>query len=366
MTWEGPGFVDHHTHLLRVSVGAAAPCDATDPEDVAAYHRGVARRWSTPMDEPHEPLVVDDRVRGLLERGLTRAAALGLVQVTEAGMHDWTLLEALQDLRARGPLPVRVRVLAASGIAEPSRMRRTGDPWVELEGVKFYADGWLGSRTCAVSEPFEDEEHKGVLFLDADALARRADPFAEAGFTIATHAIGDLAIETVLDAYDRLFGSDCAEAAPRIEHAQVLRPDLVTRMADMGVVVCIQPSFAVSDAAAARTALGGDRMEHAYRWDLLLAAGVRVITGADWPIETLAPLEGLQHLVTGAELGRVEQLAAPLPLDDALSLMTDATAGTVLLSDDPHSAGDDHLAELEVVEARPAEGQRDGAAGSTR
>ncbi len=355
MTWEGPGFVDHHTHLLRVSVGATAPCDMTDPAEVAAYHRGVVGRWSTPMDEPHAPLVVDDRVRGRLERGLTKAAGLGIVQVTEAGMHDWTMLEALQDLRARGPLPVRVRVLAASGIAEVSRMRRTGDPWVELEGVKFYADGWLGPRTCAVSQPFEDEEHTGVLFLDADTLARRADPFAEAGFTIATHAIGDRAIETVLDAYERLFGSDCAAAAPRIEHAQVLRPDLITRMADLGVVACIQPSFAVHDAASALAALGSSRMEHAYRWDLLLAAGVRVISGADWPIEALSPLEGLQRLVTGAELGKAEQLAAPLTLDQALSVMTDASAGTVVLSDDPRDVGDDHLAELEVVEARPSE-----------
>jgi predicted amidohydrolase YtcJ len=334
VAWEGPGFVDNHTHLLRVSVGAAAPCDVTDPAEVAAYHRGVASRWSTPMDDDHEPLVVDDRVRGGLERGLARAAGLGLVQVTEAGMHDWALLEALQDLRARGPLPVRVRVLAASGIAEPSRMRRTGDPWVE----------------------FEDEDHGGVLFLDADTLARRADPFAELGFTIATHAIGDRAIEAVLDGYELLYGTDCREAAPRVEHAQVLRPDLIRRMADLGVVACIQPSFGVSDAAVARRALGGDRMEHAYRWDLLLEAGVRVITGADWPIETLAPLEGLQHLVTGAVIGTAEQLVAPLSLEQALSIMTDPAAGSVVLSDDPRTAGDDHLAELEVVEARPAAG----------
>ena len=353
MSWEGPGFVDHHTHLLRVSVGAAAPCDVTDPDDVAAYHHAILGRWSTPMDEEHEPLVVDDRVRGRLERGLDRAAALGLVQVTEAGMHDWGLLEALQDLRARGPLAVRVRVFAASGIAELPRMRRTGDPWVELVGVKFYADGWLGPRTCAVSDPFEDEDHTGVLFLDADTLARRADPFAEAGFTIATHAIGDRAIEAVLDGYELLYGSDCREAAPRVEHAQVLRPDLIRRMADLGVVACIQPSFAVSDAATARRALGGDRMEHAYRWDLLLEAGVRVVTGADFPIETLSPLEGLQRLVTGAQPGRAEQLAAPLPLAQALAIMTDPSAGTVVLSDDPATAGDDHLAELEVLETRP-------------
>jgi hypothetical protein len=354
VTWEGPGFVDHHTHLLRTSVGAAAPCDATDPDEVAAYHRRVLGRWSTPMDEAHEPLVVHDGVRGALESGLARAARLGLVQVTEAGMHDWALLEALQDLRARGPLPVRVRVLAASGIAEPSRMRRTGDPWVELEGVKFYADGWLGPRTCAVSEPFADEDHTGLLFLDADTLARRADPFAEAGFTIATHAIGDRAIEAVLDGYELLYGRDCTEAAPRIEHAQVLRPDLIRRMADLGVVACIQPSFAVSDAATARRALGGARMEHAYRWDLLLEAGVRVISGADFPIEPLSPLEGLQHLVTGAKLGTAEQLAAPLGIDQALAVMTDPTAGTVVLGDDPRTVGDDHLAELDVVESRPA------------
>jgi len=96
-------------------------------------------------------------------------------------------------------------------------------------------------------------------------------------------------------------------------------------------------------------------MEHAYRWDLLLEAGVRVITGADWPIETLSPLEGLQHLVTGAVIGEAEELVAPLALDQALSIMTDADAGSVVLSDDPRIAGDDHLAELEVVETRPAD-----------
>jgi predicted amidohydrolase YtcJ len=249
---------------------------------------------------------------------------------------------------------VRVRVLAASGIAEPARMRRTGDPWVELEGVKFYADGWLGPRTCALREPFADEDHTGLLFLEADDLARRADPYAEAGFTVATHAIGDRAIEAVLDGYQLLYGSDCAAVGPRIEHAQVLRPDLIRRMADMGVVVCLQPSFAVSDAATARVALGAERAEHAYRWDLLLAEGVRVISGADFPIEGLAPLPGLQRLVTGAQLGTVDQVAAPLSLDQALGIMTDASAGTVVLGDDPHAVGDDHLAELDVVEVRPA------------
>jgi predicted amidohydrolase YtcJ len=180
-------------------------------------------------------------------------------------------------------------------------------------GVKFYADGWLGPRTCACSLPFADVgggDDDGILFLDAATLARRAAPYAEAGWQLATHAIGDRAIEAVLDAYASMFGSPaaCRQAAPRIEHAQVLRPDLIERMAEWGVVACIQPSFAFSDAEAATSALAG-RFPEAYRWDHLLEAGVRVIAGSDYPIETLDPVVGLERLTSG-----------PRPLAEAVAL----------------------------------------------
>jgi predicted amidohydrolase YtcJ len=243
---------------------------------------------------------------------------------------------------------VRVRLLVASGIADVKRMARSGDPWLDIEGVKFYADGWLGTRTCALERPFDDdpEAGRGILFLDADLLARRIDPFAEAGWMIATHAIGDRAIANVLDAYEKVYGRDCADAAPRIEHAQVLTPELIRRFADLGVVACIQPGFAVTDAVMARRALG-ERYEDAYRWDALLDAGVRVITGSDHPVEPLAPLMGLQRLCAGGNG------AMTLPIDTALSIMTDASAGTTVLSDDPRNIAEDELAQIEVEETRP-------------
>jgi predicted amidohydrolase YtcJ len=355
VSWEGPGFVDHHAHLLRMAAGRPPMCgDPSDPEGVLAYHRRISERWSTPMDEPEQPLEVDDNLRGNLERGLVWAAELGLVEVTEAGMHDWAYLEALLALRQRGPLPVRVRLLVASGTADVDRMQRTGDPWLELVGVKFYADGWLGPRTAAMRQPYSDrEEDLGILFLDADTLARRADPFAEAGWTIATHAIGDRAIESVLDGYERLYGSDCATAAPRIEHAQVLAPDLVRRMAELGVVACVQPCFAVADADTARGALGPDRMEDAYRWDTLLDAGVPVLCGSDFPVVPLAPLVGLQCLLTGDHLDGRRAGAPTLSQKQALAVMTDAGAGTVVLSEDPTRVAEDEVATIEVVETRP-------------
>ena len=158
----------------------------------------------------------------------------------------------------------------------------------------------------------------GVLFLDADTLARRADPFAERDLTIATHAIGDRAIDEVLTAYEKIYGADCATAAPRIEHAQLLSPSLIQRMAELGVVACIQPSFGYSDRDTARVALEDERLEYAYRWDLLLDAGVPVITGSDYPIEVLSPLVGLHRLMT---------VEPQLDLDTALGLLTDADGG---------------------------------------
>jgi predicted amidohydrolase YtcJ len=121
-------------------------------------------------------------------------------------------------------------------------------------------------------------------------------------------------------------------------------------MAELGVVACIQPGFAVSDAESARRALA-DRWEDAYRWDQLLDAGVRVIAGSDFPIESLSPLVGLQRLVTGDTEDGKATGAPTLPLATSLALMTDASCGVTVLSDEPT---EDNLREIEIVEARPA------------
>lgn len=307
------GVIDHHAHLLAVCARETMPYDPKDPASISAAHREMAARGVTPTDDDRsfdEP----NLERAFLD-GLRHAATLGIAEITEAGLRSHEHLDTLLHLRSHGPLPVKVRILVASGLAERAMPQRTGDDEVEVIGVKFYADGWLGPRTCAVTEPFEDgERDRGVLFLEAEKLARRARPFAEAGWQIATHAIGDRAIEAVLDAYERIWGTDVASAAPRIEHAQVLNADLISRMAEMGVVACIQPCFAVSDTPAALAGLGPERAGSSYAWDRLLDAGVRVITGSDFPIEPLDPAVGLERLVSGAPIsaGLPEQVARDL------------------------------------------------------
>jgi hypothetical protein len=154
------GFVDAHSHLLKAAARVPFAWQGTT---VAAFHQEVARAGATPMDvgEPAPdgpPAEMAQRLRA----GLAAAAAAGLVEVAEMGMRAWWYLDALDVLQREGPLPARVRVYLASGLAEQTGWaeldaRRSGaGPWVSLDGVKFYADGWLGSRTCATCRPFAD------------------------------------------------------------------------------------------------------------------------------------------------------------------------------------------------------------------
>lgn len=366
MTAAVPGFVDAHTHLLKESGGVPF---AWAESTVAEFHRRVARDRSTPMDVPEPPPSGSEpELAARLRAGLAGAAAAGLVEVTEMGMCEWWYLNVLEALeRQAGELPARVRIYLASGLAEraglaemDARRGGTGN-WVRLDGVKFYSDGWLGPRTCAMCRPFTDDGD-GLLFMDAGTLARRIEPLAGRGWRIATHAIGDRGVATVLDAYELAWDGDAAAmfaAAPRIEHASVQSAEIVSRIAESGVIACIQPSFAVTDAGQVRLALDPERQGGAYPWAALAAAGARLLAGTDYPIEVIEPLVGLARLVLGrsGRAGFATAECAPegsrLDLATAFGLMTDAAAGQTLLSADPRTLPAAELDQVRVAGTAP-------------
>jgi predicted amidohydrolase YtcJ len=362
-----PGFTDAHTHLLEVAARAPAPWEETG---VAGFHRAVAAAGTTPMDVP-APLLPDteDIFTERLRAGLAMAAAAGLVEITGMGTRTWQYVDALRSLAGAGPLPVRVRIYLASGLADEtsldeldSRRAAAAGPWLRLDGVKFYSDGWLGPRTCAMCRPFHDGSGDGLLFMDAATLARRIEPLAGRGWRIATHAIGDRAVATVLDAYETVWGGDrtaLAAAAPRIEHASVQSAELIARMAETGTVACVQPSFAVSDTEHVRQALAPADRGMAYPWAALAAAGVRMLAGTDFPIEVLEPLPSLARLVLGHSQrpgfttpGRAPETSR-LPVAAAFGLLTDAAAGQTLLSADPREIPAEAIDQVEVAGTRP-------------
>jgi predicted amidohydrolase YtcJ len=361
------GFVDHHTHLLKTAAGVPFAWHGTT---VREFHERVWRDGSTPMDVP-DPAIADSagELAARLHEGLAMAARVGLVEITEMGMRAWHYLDALTWLSERGPLPARVRIYLASGLAEQAGIaelaarRSDARPWYRIDGIKFYADGWLGPRTCAVCRAFDDTGDHGLLFSDSQTLARRIEPFIADGWRIATHAIGDLGVQTVLDAYELAWGHDAgaiAAARPRIEHASMLSPDIAARIAALGVWACIQPSFAMTDASHVRPALGEDRAAIAYPWARLAASGANMLVGTDYPIEVLDPLVGLARLVNGRSdrPGFGTDDTAPehsrLPVSQAIRLGSDQTAGLTELSADPVAVDRADLDQIQVLGTTPA------------
>src|SRR5262249_23417644 len=124
------------------------------------------------------------------------------------------------------------------------------------------------------------------------------------GVQIETHAIGDRGNRIMLDLYERAFAnvpvSQRAVAEPRwrIEHAQVLNPADIPRLARLGVIASMQPSHAISDLYFAPSRLGPDRLSGAYAWRSLLDSGAVIAGGTDAPVEKGDPLIEFYAAVT--------------------------------------------------------------------
>lgn len=66
----------------------------------------------------------------------------------------------------------------------------------------------------------------------------------EAGYPIAMHAIGDTAVSIGLSAFEKAAENGIDLRRPRMEHVRVVRPDLIDRMADLGISASIQYTWA--------------------------------------------------------------------------------------------------------------------------
>jgi predicted amidohydrolase YtcJ len=172
--------------------------------------------------------------------------------------------------------------------------------------VKVFSDGALGPHTAAMLEPYQDDaQNRGMLFMDQEALYEIAARAAAHGFPLAVHAIGDRANHEVLNAFERLAKDKAGDGdrfsanalAQRIEHVQILHPDDVPRLAQLGVSASMQPIHATSDMYMA-DAYWGERSALAYAFRSQIQQGARLVFGSDAPVESPNPFWGIHAAVT--------------------------------------------------------------------
>ena len=169
------------------------------------------------------------------------------------------------------------------------------DNLVTIRSVKLNCDGALGSRGAWLLESYTDRPgHFGHETLPMEFVKETALNGLRNGFQVCSHAIGDRANQEILDRYEAAF-TELPDMASdhrfRIEHAQHLHPDDISRFAELGVIPAMQAVHMSSDRPWAIDRLGEKRIkEGAYMWQALLKTGIPIVNGTDVPVEPINPI----------------------------------------------------------------------------
>ena len=167
-------------------------------------------------------------------------------------------------------------------------------------GLKLFADGTLGGRTCAMRESFSDDDGNcGLLNHSDEELRSLLFEAQKRSIQVQIHAIGDKALEQTISCIESVTAELGNPAVPyRINHAIVCPPDLLKRIESIGAVVDIQPIQAHTDRNMTPLRVGEQRMKYCYSFKDLYNAALAVTGSSDAPIEDPNPWLGIWAAVT--------------------------------------------------------------------
>ena len=288
--------------LAGITRDTPVPSGGAIVKDAAGEPTGILKDNAMDLIAKVVPPPTLDETLDKARAALRHAASLGVTTIQDMTASA-TELRAYQELRARGELPVRITSIqnhSIQGLIDAGVSTGFGDDWLRIGGRKFFADGAMGSGTAAFFAPYSDDRStSGLLIQPPEALETAMFEADAAGFQLVVHAIGDRANAMVLDIIEKLEKErGMRDRRPRIEHAQVVRPEDKARFASLGVIASIQPSHCIDDMHWAEKRIGPARSAFAYNFKSFVDVGVRVSFGTDWFVEPLDPMIGLYAAVT--------------------------------------------------------------------
>ena len=272
-----------------------------------------------------------------LEAGSSLGLSQGLTSVTEPGIGSVTGLgNGPADLhwyhtaREQGRLGLRVSVMPYItqvhdlGLVEPGLSATGldlglrsgfGDEYLHIGAVKVLSDGALFGRSAAMSCDFHDTPgNRGLFQFDPHALRETVIGLNRAGWQVAMHAVGDLAVAEAIETYE-LAARDHprSDARHRIEHCTVTTPADVERIARLGIVPVPQGTHLSEGGESILAGLGPELAHSAYRMRSFVDAGVVLPGSTDAPVVGGSPIRSIHDMVnrmtpSGVVVGPDERL----------------------------------------------------------
>jgi predicted amidohydrolase YtcJ len=283
-----------------------------------------------------------------------RVALQRLAENGVTGIHDITPSEQMrvfQYLRDRNELTVRVYArptldnwshLAAVGIRSGY-----GDEYLKIGGLKGFVDGIMGNSGARFREPYDHQPgNYGIwrtMVLEPPGMAELIRAADSVGLMPQVHAIGDLAVDTLLDWFEQAIERNGpGERRFRLIHAQVVEEDDFKRFGELGVIAEVQPYHAIDDMRWMEERIGHERCKGAYAFKSLMEGGALLSFGSDWPGTNAAwypakPLLGIYAAATRQTLdGQPEEGWFP---DERIDVETAIRAYTI---NNAYAAGEEN------------------------
>ena len=305
-------------------------------------------------------------------------AASGLTSTTDAwggyGEQDADLI-AYQDARAADELYLRVAFMPGGGSAAFKGLKEAGiasgfgDDMIRIGAVKYGADGSASERTMSMSTPYEGRpDDYGILTMSQEEIDTAVDDAVAHDFRIGIHANGDVAINRVLDAYERVL-KDWQGPNPRfrIEHCSLVNPRILTRIKAAGVIPT--PFYTYAHFHGNKwVEYGFDKMQWMFAHKSFLDYGIPVAPASDFTPGPFEPMMAIQSMVTRKDVqGRIWGPNQRVTVSQAMQICTmngayasfeesikgSLTAGKladyVILEQDPHEVDPDNIKNIRIL-----------------
>jgi predicted amidohydrolase YtcJ len=312
-----------------------------------------------------------ERSRAGMRHMSTLLTAAGLTTVHDAGAGQDRIV-AYEDTFYGGELRHRAYLMLSRGLLDA--FKRTGvytgfgNEWVRIGGIKYAADGSASERTMRMSTPYVGKDDYGILTMTQEEIDAAVEEAHRSNFQVGIHANGDVTIDMVLKAYERVLKQwPHPDRRHRIEHCSLVNPDLLKRIKATGSIPTPFWTYAHYHGEKWKE-YGEEKMRWMFAHRSFLDAGIRVPGASDYTPGPFEPLMAIQSLVTRKDFeGRIWGANQRVTVDEALrigtihgayasyeekskgSIEAGKLADFVILEKDPHDVDPDQIKHIKVI-----------------
>lgn len=261
------------------------------------------------------PPVTEEKMEQILRAAVDYAGSKGLTSVQTndvAGENYKSRLRVFDKVLHEGEARLRVYMQCCfmrkelfQQFLDDGYRTGKGDDRLKIGPLKLFTDGSLGARTALMRRDYHDEPGtRGISTLpqgQLDELIRMAE---ENDMQVAVHAIGDKAIEMVLDSYQKAIGPQGNKNRHGIVHCQITDRPLLERFRQLDVCALVQPIFLHYDLHIVEDRVGRELASTSYAFHTMNQLGLHVSYGTDSPVEDLDPIANIHCAVNRQDLKR--------------------------------------------------------------